>query len=512
MALRVLPFSQKEFFQQVRLACEGQANWEEPAQVRYLYSYLRQHDAVPRAMVVEAPYVDRHYLEEYTGYYATSLRPPPSKVTRIHFLTDEFSADWLTTRFAAAAADYDSVSDEVAKAYLGFMVVRPIAAAPVGRTVLRPYARNGGRCFGPQRAQNRVHLGGLEVLFEGIPFQQQDQGVAACATTALWSALAKVARNDGMRPSTPLAVTESATRHLASGRVFPSGGLDLQQMVAAIRSAGYSPHAFKPNDEHGLFKAAISTYVRSGIPVILQVRFDDDADSHAIAVVGFRESEPVEDVTAVSQIEVGIGETIVQFAAMTRVYVHDDRLGPYARMHFVQPLEWKGDGEERRQVPRSGVWLRFDPRERGFDGFLAPAFVRQALVPLYPKMRLTAEELLWFASAFVPLMEHLSRGQPDLLRTEARFIMGGAYLKETFALGLATERLNVLLDTILVSRYVGVIRFSVGGNWLGDIVCDSTDLRRHVPRYASVLAIVLSSSDAAGSLATAFDAPNAIIV
>ncbi len=466
-------------------------------------------------MVVESPYVDRHYLEEFTGYYATSLRPPPSKVGRIHFLTEAFAEDWLTTLLATAATDYEGVSKRLATSYLGFMVVRPIPAAPVGRTVLRPYARQGGRCFGPERSQNRAHLGGVEIAFEGVPFQQQDQGVAACATTALWSALAKVARNDGIRPSTPLTVTESATRHLASGRVFPSGGLDLQQMVAAIRSVGYSPHAFKPEGEHGLFRAALSTYVRSGIPVILQVRFEDDDDSHAIAVVGLRENEPAEDVTLISEVSVEIEGTVLRFAPVTRLYVHDDRLGPYARMKFVQPKEWEGEGEQRRQVPRPGVWLCFDPREpRGFENFMSPAFVRQALVPLYPKMRLTAEELLWIATAFVPFMQRLAVGEEDPLRTEARFIMGGAYLKECFTLGLAADRVAKLVTEILVSRYVGVLRFSAGDNWLGDVVCDSTDLRRDVPRFASVLAVVLNSEATAQTFATAFcpRAPEAIVV
>ena len=51
--------------------------------VRYLASYLKNPEVHAKTLVIETPYVDRHYLEEYKGYYATSLRQPEAHPTRI---------------------------------------------------------------------------------------------------------------------------------------------------------------------------------------------------------------------------------------------------------------------------------------------------------------------------------------------------------------------------------------------------------------------------------------------
>jgi len=496
MPFRVLAFSLASFVEEVKRACKAGTEWEAPDQIKYLHSFLMLHDMAPKLMVVEEPYVDRHYLEEFTGYYATALYPPPSKATRIHFLTDALKDDWLSALLCEASANYEKARRRLNEAYVGYMVARPIPSAPVGRTVLRPYSRDGGRCFGPRPARNHAHFAGIEVVFEGVPFQQQDLGVGACATTALWSALAKVARNDGVRPATPLAVTEAATRHVASGRVFPAGGLDLQQMVAAIRLLNYSPHVFQP-DEPDLFKATLSSYVRSGIPVVLQLKIDGDTDSHAVAVVGVRENEPDEAVTEFSEVSVKVKQEELRFAPLTRLYVHDDRLGPYAKMRFVPP---PADAEGK---PKSGVWLMLDPSGTSFEKFKRPAFVRQAIAPLYPKLRVTVEDLLTVAAAVAPVMKAIAPETASEFQLEARFVLGGEYQRECFEKQLSPERLAKIAD-LLLSRYVGVVTFSQGKTWLGDIVCDSTDIRRDVPRYGSLLAFIPNSESTAKNNLTLF--------
>ena len=79
-----------------------------------------------------------------------------------------------------------------------------------------------------------VHLAGLRLRVRGIPFQQQEQAVGACATTAIWSALARVMRSDGGRAPTPFAVTEAATKHYVSDRAFPAAaGLEPRQILEA---------------------------------------------------------------------------------------------------------------------------------------------------------------------------------------------------------------------------------------------------------------------------------------
>ena len=127
-------------------------------------------------------------------------------------------------------------------AYLGFSVIRPLPGSPLGRTVVATFGPEEGsgrrREFGGSR-KYAVHLGGFELHVDGLAFQQQDQGVSACATIALWSAIHRVAPMEGIPAMTPAQITEAASRYyLPGGRSLPSQGLTVNQMCEAIRAGG----------------------------------------------------------------------------------------------------------------------------------------------------------------------------------------------------------------------------------------------------------------------------------
>jgi len=96
----------------------------------------------------------------------------------------------------------------VREAYMGFSVIKPLQGSPVGRTVILPLQRrhrkrNCGGKFNGTRYYN-VHLLGIELEICGLIFQQQDVGVSACATTALWSSLSKTKDFEDLSTPTPL--------------------------------------------------------------------------------------------------------------------------------------------------------------------------------------------------------------------------------------------------------------------------------------------------------------------
>lgn len=230
LSLRCVPFAR--FEAEVADACGGTS---EATQVAYLKTYLADESMGATWIVVEYPYVDRHYLEEFAGYYASGLQAPPNKTTRLHFFRRAADDDALARAIAHAASDgVDAASRALTADYLGFTVIRPLPAAPIGRTVLRPYPGDSSRVYEPALTQHRVHLCGLTLRVRALPFQQQDQAVGACATTALWSALSRTVRADGGRAPTPLAVTRAATEFAVTGRGLPAAdGLELHQMLAA---------------------------------------------------------------------------------------------------------------------------------------------------------------------------------------------------------------------------------------------------------------------------------------
>lgn len=493
MSLRARAFSPTSLWDEVRSA-SGSACDDPTDHVRYLASYLRKSSPPARTMVVEKPYVDRHYLEEFTGYYASKLKPPSSKTTRIHFFSSAFDDAGLRAVTARGGTDYENVRHDLESKYLGFVVVRPFASAALGRTVLRPYSDKPSRHFQPAKGVSRVHLAGVELELRGLAFQQQDQGVGACATAALWSALACVMRNDGARPATPFAVTRAATKHVLSSRAFPaSGGLDLTQMLAAISELGYSPHVLKPGEGADVdkFLIAVQCYLRSGIPVVMQVKAADD-EGHAVACVGFRASDDEETVNDLSCPTPHGFE--LRAHGMSRVYIHDDRLGPYARAKWLRRAI-KGGAQQ--------LWLKIDPYERGFDKFEAPALVRQAIVPLYPKLRLTAEDLAGYASELLPLARHLAGAQRDSLKTTLRFALSGRYLTDVLSLGLTSSRTWAAVARCELSRYVGVVEFAAADEWLLQAVFDTTDIRRESSEPMPILMLVCKDAAIKPALAEA---------
>jgi hypothetical protein len=268
LELRCVQFSQLSFEDEVAKASGAPP---ETIQVSYLAGYLGSHGLCIQTMLVESPYVDRHYIEEYSRYYATAFRPPASSTVRIHFftapLTDEQLREWLH-RAVGSNEQRLEFQAQLQDSYRGYVVVRPLPSAPIGRSILAVYSNKESRRFTTQ--PHRAHLLGVELTIEGVPFQQQEVAVGACATTAMWSALTIASRATGRRGPTPYQVTEAATRHILNDRQIPAdSGLDLQQILAAVRECGFSPLALKAADNFEAFTHSLKCYLASGIPVVL---------------------------------------------------------------------------------------------------------------------------------------------------------------------------------------------------------------------------------------------------
>ncbi|MDQ3031385.1 MAG: hypothetical protein M3Y87_03140 [Myxococcota bacterium] len=470
LSIRVLKFNERALIAEVKDA--ARATWSEPlAQVRYLAAYLKDREAPARTMVVESPYVDRHYLQEYVGFYATLVRPPPSTTTRIHFWSTSFDDDaWRGFLLRAADGALDVVQRELADAYLGYVVVRPVPACPIGRTLLRCYEGRASRCYAPAHSLHDVHLNGFTFRVPGLPFQQQDQGLGACATTALWSALARVMRADGGRAATPLDVARAVPG--AHGQLIASPeGLELDQMTRAIRALGYSTHVIRPADDNDVFTLALKACVRSGIPVVLRIRVQPSGEVHAVTVVGMRESDEDEGTR---DLVIESREHRVRSTGLTRLYLHDDRLGPYARSVLLrEPIP---GADASREPP---LRIAFRPHHKGFLEFLEPSYVETAIIPLYPKIRTTPEDLIAWCGDFVPAVLGVAGRRRDSVRVEPFFALGGEYLANVGDVLRDSERLAELRRTALLSRYVGVLRFSLESDWFMDLVIDTTDVKRN---------------------------------
>lgn len=449
-------------------------------QVGYLDRYLRSSAIGAKTLVVEHPYTDRHYLEEYQRYYASSLRAPPARTTRVHVFAialDDDTLIELNRRSATGADARAEVQQKLQRAYRGFIVLRPLAAAPIGRTVLAPFSGIESRVFRCARA-HYSHLLGLELEVESVPFQQQETAVGACATTAIWSALASASRATGQRGPTPYAITEGATRHVATDRQLPAqGGLELSQVVSSVRSQGFAPYVMKAADNYEVFTHSLKCFLSSGIPVVLLVYDEDFNGYHAMTAVGYRRSDEEHLSPPLAYSE---GPAELTTAGLSRIYVHEDRLGPYARMSLSAP-------DEEHDSP-SLKHLHFNT---SLHQDSEPMRVHSAVVPIYRKLRLTPRGLLQVAAEIYPMMRRTFPKDMERLRVDLWFAMNGEYTEQLLSRGREGSELiaRFVRDTPL-PRYVGIVRFSLDKHELIDVVCDTTDIYRARPRYSSILALL----------------------
>ena len=434
-------------------------------QTDYLAHYLDCLGA--KTILIEQHYIDRHFIEEVGLYYSKCLTPYPNSCARIHAFAEEFDDAALDSHIAASiSGDSAILHDVLQPSYLGYVTVRPLPSVPIGRTVLRHLGPSPGRQF-PVSVTYTAHLLGTALQISGLAFQQQDRAVAACATTAIWSALQRVCRHDGGRAPTPSAVTQAAVKHfLPEGRAFPSTGLTIEQICEALRGFEFPPAIFRVGNSPEQFLFLLNVYVKSGVPVILAL-VDGDL-GHAVTVVGYKA-----DHAKIPSKFNGLDLRLINLG-YDKIYIHDDRLGPYARATFRRRKNPKG-----RETPLDLVidW----PQGQEVQN------VMLGVPPLYPKLRSSAQELLEGAALLLPLIQQLA---PKDLEIEALFQRSGEYLTSLFDSNVDPTRATRLMRSVSLSRYVGLIRIHANNVPVMDMILDTTDTIRRSTYAEHLLGIV----------------------
>lgn len=485
LTLTVHPFTDETFSKAIKHAC-GLYEDPLPPQAEYIRTFLSNEELGAKSLVIEHPYTDRHYTEEYRSYYSTTFRAPPQQVSRLHFFQDKFDQqtfeDWIAEA-AESDVKYKAISELLNNGYLGFVVIRPLPSAPIGRTILKPYAKVTSRWY--IQPAHRAHLAGIELKVHGVPFQQQEVAVGACASTAIWVALAAAARASGQRSPTPNQITEAATRHVLTNRAMPAdGGLDLAQVLESIRANGYEPYLMKPKGAFSEFSLSLKCYLRSNIPAV--VLLDTRPDYHAITLVGYRVSD---DGHESPPLEIACKTSVLRSIGLTRLYAHEDRLGPYARMKWLSPEEHSKHAGTPNDLPA----LLHEPYKYDrYDYPPTPMGVYAAIIPLNSKLRLSAPELISIASELRAMIRHwLGPIADNGLFIDLKFSLSGEYIKEILTIGIKTpQRAQKIATSLNFPRYVGIIRYFLNDFAVCDVICDTSDIMRIKPAYGAILALI----------------------
>lgn len=461
------------------LVAERDAFW----QLNYIGSYVLGSGGT--TVAIERLYIDRDYMEDHSVFYSRSLYQYRNYCQRVHFFSLE--ADVLRDRIhaileVAQSGGEDAYRNECRifsrEAYLGFMVVKPLSASPVGRTVIRCFETtrpeaNLENSF-PCLREYSTHFAGLDLTVEGLAFQQQDRGVSACATTALWSVLQKIRDFEDIRTPPPAKITILAAQHsLPFGRAMPSEGLNIGQMCQAIEAVGLSPNVLRASRTENTLSYLYSAVASGFAPVLVLQEAPAGAttsgDYHAVAVAGMQ-----------------LGGTHTPYPSTTRtklddqssdlagLFILDDRIGPY----IPAKVETAG-GKITLQIPGRG----------GSEEWV----LTHILIPTHPKIRISFAGLRQIAAGINKIIqalcdESIESGE-EAPTEDARITMINCRIMRAHKYGemllfrpesCDVPKFEKFVKTVPMARYLGVISFEVPFLGSFDVLIDTTSTDRDI--------------------------------
>lgn len=280
--------------------------------VRGVIRHLRIIDVA--CYVLESRYIDRDYSSDYLRFYAQTFRSHDRHCRRVHFFSTDISGTLAGQNLPNRIAKFQELAES---SYCGFCVVRPLASAPIGRTVLTAKTRQpfDTEAIVTCHAEFDANLFGVDLKVIGTAFLQQDARVGACAQVAVWAGIRHMHAKHRYNWVSVADITRMAAPTTASEATSLPAGSDFltsERMIRAINEFGFQPLCFRGRN---LIGEAILPYVESGIPVIVGLS-DGGALGHAVTVIG--------------RVFAKLGTpTNMAIDYVSAYIVHDDQAGPY---------------------------------------------------------------------------------------------------------------------------------------------------------------------------------------
>jgi hypothetical protein len=328
-----------------------------------IQSYIDNYPGLSKIFILtEENYIDKDFIIDYSNYYARCFKDIVKKTKRYHFFFAEKKEEILDLFYSIFGNNRINESlKKLNSRYLGFLVKKELENGCIGRTILKKYPRkvdqNSERVLNVA-CINKINIFGIPLEIDTLPFQEQDGGVSACATMAIWSALR--ALSDKFNISIPYAPSEITSlafeeKSLISSPKFPNEGLNIHQIISVFSKLGYNIISYSDVEDNEFLSQLFRSHLNYGIPLIGLLEFEDDSfrrDYHAVTISGYK-LDNLND-------------------SITQLYVHDDQVGPYSKVNFQagKLWEWNYDWFVKRETLRK-------------------IKMAEVLVPLYPKIRQT---------------------------------------------------------------------------------------------------------------------------
>ncbi len=313
------------------------------------------------------------------GTISTIMRPTMPSVSRISVdRANAFNSSMLiSTKKHSSGLNRGLRQEETffQDPYLGFVLVRPLPEAVVGRTVLRTYDTKAVSQH-PATKLYTINLCRITLSVLTLAFQEQDTVLAACATVALWSCFHKTSDLFGTPIPTPASITRTANQAIHYGRPIPSSGLQLEEICTAIRVLELEPELIDLRSGGMVpLPSLLYAYLSMGLPVLLVIEVLDAL--HAVTLNGYSISDTPTRPSEMS----GYSFIPLKGRRIQKVYRHDDQIGPFARIELLDNSD-----------PQRPMRLRTSWKDENGDE--AEVYPYAVVVPVYNKIRLRFVDVL----------------------------------------------------------------------------------------------------------------------
>lgn len=448
--------------------------------IRYFYNYLFNdpNGLQAKLILIEYEYTSKAYLSDYMNYYANCYRDYPKRCRRVHFFSKTFDKkqfiNMVTGKDALYEADWSS--------YLGYIVVKPLPTGIIGTTLLSTYGAKAKRHFSALRPCH-INLFGKNLVLQTLPYQEQDGIVGTCASSALWFTFQKTCQLFNSLSPNPSEITISAgfdSNH--TGKTFPSSGLEISQICKAVLSAGLVSELRILNmtqQTSKYLKSFVYAYLKMGIPVLLGLKLEGEwRDLHLVAVNGYRLGVPPPQKERYKDLSLASDD-------ITRFYAHDDQVGPFARLVFMD------ENTEPLYQFKTSWWRDADTE----DMLMAKAYC--AIVPLPASIKVTFDDIeAEIANFEVTLRTHLELAATDQIRWDIYLSENNGYKKEIRDYlsgndrpGVDPEAGGILFE--LLPQYIWVakafLRTPAADFLLFDLVYDAIDVNYKSSPYSATI-------------------------
>jgi hypothetical protein len=297
----------------------------------------RARDAGARTVVAEHRYLDADYRSEHSAFYSTTFRRYPSIAHRLHFFSDlRARADHPPTR----------PSSFPQATYLGYSVVRPVGAAPIGRTLLTPPADIAP--FVSCAVADDVNLFGSDLVVNGSPYMSQDAQLGVCVHVTAWVVAYYHHRAFGGRRWLPSEISAAAPLHRSRRVPAPAEGLTIEQLSGILDELELPPIVYrneKLTDDEDLFSVSCR-YLNSGLPVIVA------GGNHAWVLVGYRR---VQTATGPAVEFIRQNDRAAPYQVVANPFVDNPDYRPWDYLVVPLPKKLYVSGERAEEAARAKI-------------------------------------------------------------------------------------------------------------------------------------------------------------